>query len=55
MGLRHGLRRLFAVSAISIGIALAIPGAYLLSLGGSPYYVIAGPVLAVAGVALWRG
>jgi glucose dehydrogenase len=47
MGLRQGLRRLFAVSAILIGVALAVPGAYLPRLSGSPYYLIARSVLAV--------
>jgi len=37
------------------GIALAIAGAWLLRLGGSPYYLLAGIGLAACGVLLLRG
>ncbi|MDB5452514.1 MAG: glucose dehydrogenase [Caulobacteraceae bacterium] len=39
---------------VLIGLALLAPGAWLLSLGGSAYYVAAGALLVVTGVLLWR-
>jgi quinoprotein glucose dehydrogenase len=38
-----------------VGIALALPGAKLLSLGGSSFYLLAGAALLIAGYLLWRG
>jgi quinoprotein glucose dehydrogenase len=46
--------RLTAGLFVVTGLLLAVPGARLLMLGGSPYYLIAGVALAVAGVLLWR-
>lgn len=40
---------------ILIGLALAVPGAKLISLGGSAYYVLAGAATIVAGILLLRG
>lgn len=37
-----------------VGLVLAIGGGWLLSLGGSPYYLIAGIGVAATGVLLWR-
>jgi quinoprotein glucose dehydrogenase len=48
-----GVRILAAVLAL-IGVVLAVGGAWLLSLGGSPYYVLAGLGLIATGVLLWR-
>ena len=47
----------FILSAIVMlaGVGMALPGAYLLSLGGSAYYLLAGLGLFVAGVLYWRG
>jgi quinoprotein glucose dehydrogenase len=47
--------RIFAFVLLLIGVALAAPGAWLLWLGGSPYYVAAGVACGVAAVLLWRG
>ena len=47
--------RIFAAILLLIGVALAIPGAFLFSLGGSPYYLAAGLACIAAAVLLWRG
>jgi quinoprotein glucose dehydrogenase len=47
--------RLYAAVVLAVGAALAAGGGWLLALGGSPYYVAAGLLLAVSGVLLWRG
>ena len=49
------LLRILAAVYLLAGLALAGPGAYLIALGGSPWYAFAGLVLAVAGVRLWQG
>ncbi len=46
--------RVFAVILAAIGAVLAVGGAWLLSLGGSPYYLVAGLGLVAAGVLLVR-
>lgn len=46
--------RVLAVVLVLIGVVLGIGGAWLLALGGSPYYVLAGIGLIVSGVLLWR-
>ena len=52
----HGLfQRSLAAIILIVGLALAMPGTYLLIIGGSSYYLIAGAVMAVAGFLLWRG
>jgi glucose dehydrogenase len=38
-----------------IGLGLAGAGGYLITLGGSPYYALAGLVLLASGVLIWRG
>jgi quinoprotein glucose dehydrogenase len=45
--------RLYALVILAIGIALAGGGAYLVSLGGSPYYVLTGAALIAGAVLLW--
>jgi quinoprotein glucose dehydrogenase len=55
IGVKHALERAFAVVLLLVGVGMALPGAYLLTLGGSPYYLVAGVVLVVAGIDLWRG
>jgi quinoprotein glucose dehydrogenase len=45
--------RLTAGFFVVTGLLLAVPGAQLIMVGGSPYYAIAGFALAVAGVLLW--
>lgn len=44
------IRILFGIVLGLIGVVLAIGGAWLLGLGGSPYYVVTGGLLAVAGL-----
>ena len=46
--------RIFASLLILIGLVLGAGGAQLVSLGGSPYYLITGLALIVSGVLLWR-
>lgn len=47
--------RLFSVLVILMGLGLAIGGAQLVWLKGSPYYLLAGLVLVVAALQIWRG
>jgi quinate dehydrogenase (quinone) len=49
------LARLFVVVLGLIGLAVAIAGSWLVSLGGSPYYLVAGLAWLVAAVLMWRG
>src|SRR4029453_15223829 len=46
--------RVFAVILILIGLALAVGGVRLVTLGGSFYYVLAGLAILASGVLLWR-
>jgi quinoprotein glucose dehydrogenase len=48
------LDRVISVLICLLGIMLAGGGAYLLTLGGSAYYLLAGIALLVAGVQIWR-
>jgi quinoprotein glucose dehydrogenase len=50
---RVGVGVLAAVLVL-IGMVLAVGGVWLLSLGGSPYYLLAGSGLVASGVLLWR-
>ena len=53
---RHTVARIvMAVVTGLVGLFLLAGGAYLLSLGGSVYYVIAGIALIATAVLLWRG
>jgi quinate dehydrogenase (quinone) len=45
---------IFAAIVILMGLGLAVEGAYLLSLGGSLYYLVAGTGLLASGYLLWR-
>lgn len=45
--------RISSVILLIMGIALILPGVRLLTLGGSPYYVIAGAALILSGWLLW--
>ena len=47
--------RILAVLLLAIGLAVAGGGAMLVSLGGSPYYLIGGLAVALAGFWTWRG
>src|ERR1700743_264946 len=47
-GIRLWLLRLFGLVLLAIGAVLAIGGFKLVSLGGSPYYIIIGIVLFVS-------
>jgi quinoprotein glucose dehydrogenase len=47
--------RVFAAFLMIVGLIVGGLGAWLATLGGSPYYVIAGIVLLVAGALLARG
>ena len=46
--------RVIAVTCGLAGLALALPGAVLLSIAGSSFYLLAGLALMVAGLFLWR-
>jgi quinoprotein glucose dehydrogenase len=46
---------IFAALLFLVGAALAAGGAWLVVLGGSAYYVIAGPAIVLSAVLLWRG
>lgn len=48
------LERGISVILFVIGLGHVLPGVYLLSLGGSPYYAIAGGALTVSGLLMWR-
>lgn len=52
---RQQLERVFAVVVVLAGAGMALPGAYLLALGGSAYYLVAGAALVLAAIDLWRG
>lgn len=45
---------LYAITLVLVGVALFAGGAMLVSLGGSWYYVVAGTLLVVAGVLIYR-
>jgi quinoprotein glucose dehydrogenase len=49
------IRRSYALLLLFTGLALTGAGGYLVSLGGSPYYVLAGLGLLATGVLIWRG
>ncbi|ABQ68321.1 Pyrrolo-quinoline quinone [Rhizorhabdus wittichii RW1] len=55
IGARRMLERAFAGISLLAGMGMALPGAYLLTLGGSTYYLVAGVLLVAAAVDLWRG
>ena len=57
-GIHMATRRppyIFAAIVILLGLGLVIGGAYLISLGGSLYYLLAGAGLLTSGYLLWRG
>jgi quinoprotein glucose dehydrogenase len=45
--------RLYAVVLVIIGLMLVVSGGHLLSLGGSPYYVLCGVAMLASAVLLW--
>jgi quinoprotein glucose dehydrogenase len=47
--------RVFAALVLVFGLCLVLPGAVLLHLGGSPYYVLAGLGTVGCALLLWRG
>jgi quinoprotein glucose dehydrogenase len=49
------LLRTLGVMLGVIGLAIAISGIWLIALGGSPYYLLAGAGMAVTGLLLFRG
>ena len=49
------VRRIFAACLVVVALPLCLGGAYLLFLGGSPYYVLAGLATLASGVLTWRG
>lgn len=49
------LRRGVAVLLLLIGVFLAIGGTYLLTLGGSLYYLVSGLAVAASALLIWRG
>jgi quinoprotein glucose dehydrogenase len=48
------LQHAFAIVAGLLGCAMGVPGLYLLTLGGSAYYVVAGFALIASAILLWR-
>lgn len=52
---RHWLVAVLAIVILLLGVVFTAGGAWLASLGGSWYYVLAGIGLLVSGVQLWRG
>ena len=47
--------RIYASFLAPIGLVLIAGGGYLLSLGGSPYYLLTGLAVAGSGILLWNG
>ncbi len=47
--------RIIALLIGLLGLALAVPGAYLLSLGGSFYYLPAGVAMLASAIMIWKG
>lgn len=47
--------RVLAVVLLCIGLAVGAGGAWLIALGGSPYYLAGGIAVALSGFWLWRG
>src|ERR1051325_3361767 len=54
-GFGYWLTILLALVLLIIGFILALGGAYLVALGGSPYYVVAGVLLVITAVLMFRG
>jgi glucose dehydrogenase len=54
-GASDWLLMIYAVIMVILGLPLLVGGAYLVYLGGSVYYILAGIGLIVAGVLLFRG
>ncbi|MEQ5809073.1 membrane-bound PQQ-dependent dehydrogenase, glucose/quinate/shikimate family [Alteromonas sp. NFXS44] len=46
--------KLVSIIIIALGVALLAGGAYLIALGGSPYFAVAGVLLSVAGILLLK-
>lgn len=55
MTMKRGAAILYGLILLLIGVALAVPGFKLVSLGGSLYYVVAGVATTVAGVMILWG
>ena len=47
--------RLISFVLATVGLIMAFGGGWLIALGGSPYYLIAGLGLTVSGWLIWRG
>ena len=54
-GARGRPPRVFAVLLLLYGAGLAGPGGFLLSLGGLPFYLVAGVICIGCAILLWRG
>src|SRR5258708_15437663 len=48
------VNRIFAALVVLMGLGLLLGGIYLVTLGGSLYYVLAGLAYLIAGILLWR-
>lgn len=48
------MARISGLVLLLLGAVLLVGGGYLLSLGGSPYYLVAGAMVAVSGMLYWR-
>ena len=48
------VNRIFAALVVLIGLGLLLGGFYLVTLGGSLYYVLAGLAYLIAGILFWR-
>src|SRR5690348_8944912 len=48
------IMRAYALVLMAIGLTLLIGGGYLVSLGGSPYYLLCGSIVLASGAFLWQ-
>ena len=49
------MRVLTSLLLLATGLGMALPGSWLILLGGSPYYAAAGGLIVACAVLLWRG
>src|ERR1043165_4317184 len=49
------MRVLTSLLLLATGLGMALPGVWLILLGGSPYYAMAGALIVACALLLWRG